>query len=85
MHVPSQKGAPSYIYNVCARSIDFASFCDFSIGFWNGDDNVVFSFILACFDGRENNHLLFFTAFSDFELQILEISGKCERYLWSRQ
>jgi len=44
-----------------------------------------FSFILACFDGRENNHLLFLTAFSDFELQILEISGKCERYLWSHQ
>ena len=44
-----------------------------------------FSFILACFDGRENNHHLFFTAFSDFELQILEISGKCERYLWSHQ
>ena len=44
-----------------------------------------FSFILACFDGRENNHHLFFTAFSDFEFQILEISGKCERYLWSHQ
>ena len=44
-----------------------------------------FSFILACFDERENNHHLFFTAFSDFELQILEISGKCERYLWSHQ
>ena len=26
----------------CVRVIDFASFCDFSIGFWNCSDNVVF-------------------------------------------
>jgi hypothetical protein len=27
---------------LCVRGTDFASFCDFSIGFWNYSDNVVF-------------------------------------------
>ena len=33
--------------NLCARSIDFASFYDFYIGFWKCPDNVVFFFFFT--------------------------------------
>jgi len=33
---------------MCVRSVDFASFCDYSIGIWNCSDSVVL-FCFSCY------------------------------------
>jgi len=38
--VPSQES--EHVMYVCVRSIDCVSFCDFSIGFWNCSNSVVY-------------------------------------------